>query len=138
VEAEGTARLARFGEAELNVDALVDWTRASIIGEGPVPRVPPLRVLGGVDAVAPAWSVRAEVEHATRQSRVADFETETPAFTLVNLSASLRPFGDANRTTLVLSVNNLFDVEARRHTSFLKDFAPLAGRDIRLSLRVSL
>jgi iron complex outermembrane receptor protein len=29
-------------------------------------------------------------------------------------------------------------VEARRHTSFLKDFAPLAGRDIRLSLRVSL
>jgi len=37
----------------------------------------------------------------------------------------------------VLSVNNLFDVEARRHASFTKDFAPLAGRDIRASARLS-
>jgi iron complex outermembrane receptor protein len=28
-------------------------------------------------------------------------------------------------------------VVARRHSSFLKDYAPLAGRDIRLSARVS-
>jgi iron complex outermembrane receptor protein len=38
---------------------------------------------------------------------------------------------------LSLQGNNLFDVNARRHSSDLKDFAPLAGRDIRLSARVS-
>ena len=39
--------------------------------------------------------------------------------------------------TLSLVGNNLFDVDARRSTSILKDFAPLAGRDIRLSARVN-
>ena len=38
----------------------------------------------------------------------------------------------------MLSANNIFDVEARRHASFLKDFAPLAGRDIRLTARISI
>jgi iron complex outermembrane recepter protein len=37
---------------------------------------------------------------------------------------------------VVLSANNIFDVEARRHASFLKDFAPLAGRDFRATLRL--
>jgi len=33
--------------------------------------------------------------------------------------------------------NNLFDVLARRHSSFLKDYAPLSGRDIRLTARLA-
>jgi iron complex outermembrane receptor protein len=40
-------------------------------------------------------------------------------------------------TVLMLSANNIFDVDARRHASFTKDFVPLAGRDVRLSARVS-
>ncbi len=39
--------------------------------------------------------------------------------------------------SLTLAANNIFDVEARRHASVLKDFAPLAGRDIRVSARLS-
>ena len=37
--------------------------------------------------------------------------------------------------TLALAANNIFDVEARRHSSLLKDYAPLAGRDVRLTAR---
>ena len=40
------------------------------------------------------------------------------------------------RLTLSLSLNNIFDSEARRSTSQLKDFAPLAGRDLRLTARM--
>ncbi len=38
----------------------------------------------------------------------------------------------------MLSANNIFDVTARRHASFLKDFAPLAGRDLRVTLRFGI
>jgi iron complex outermembrane receptor protein len=38
---------------------------------------------------------------------------------------------------LILSANNIFDVDARRHASFTKDFVPLAGRDLRASARFS-
>ena len=57
---------------------------------------------------------------------------------MVNASASIRPFGQDSKTSLLLSANNIFDVVARRHSSFLKDFAPLAGRDIRVTLRFGL
>ena len=38
----------------------------------------------------------------------------------------------------ILAGDNLLDVTARRHPSFLKDFAPLAGRDIRLTARIRI
>ena len=40
--------------------------------------------------------------------------------------------------SFTLSGNNLFDVNARRHASFLKDYAPLAGRDIRVTARLEI
>ena len=80
---------------------------------------------------------RIEVEHVTGQDRIADFETPTDGYTMVNASIAFHPFGDRNDSTITLSANNIFDVTARRHASFLKDYAPLAGRDIRISARVS-
>ena len=56
---------------------------------------------------------------------------------MVNASLAIKPLGEDGPLSLTLSANNIFDVTARRAASFLKDFAPLAGRDIRLSARVS-
>ena len=137
-EAEASARLARIGETAINLDGLADYTRATIVDRGPAPRIPPLRVLGGVEAQGRLVQVRGEVEHVTRQDRVAALETTTPAYTMVNASVSLRPFGRDSKTTFMVSANNIFDVEARRHASFLKDYAPLAGRDIRVTARLAL
>ena len=41
----------------------------------------------------------------------------------------------AGQPMLTLALDNIFDAEARRSTSLLKDFAPLAERDLRLTLR---
>jgi iron complex outermembrane receptor protein len=135
-ELEASGRLATLGDVALVVDGLADYTRATLEDVGPVPRIPPLRLLGGIEAQAERMQGRLEVEHVFEQDRVAEFETTTGAYTLVNASVSFRPFGDANPTGIIVSANNLFDVTARRHTSFLKDFAPLAGRDIRVSARL--
>ena len=110
--------------------------QARIKGAGPVPRIPPLRVLGGLEAQSDAVQARIEAEWTNGQSRVTGFETPTKGFTLVNASLSFKPFGADNSTSILLSANNIFDVEARRHASFLKDFAPLAGRDFRVTARV--
>ena len=138
LEAELSARLATLGGYTLNADLLGDYVRARIVNQGPVPRIPPLRLLGGMELRGDRLTARAEVEHSFKQDRVRDFETPTRAFTLVNASVALKPFGTGNATTLTLSANNIFDVNARRHASFLKDFAPLAGRDLRATLSVRL
>ncbi len=137
-EAEGAVTVLETGRTAVELTALVDYVQADILGGGGnAPRIPPLRFIGGVEANGGAVGGRLEVEHATRQDRVAAFETETPAYTFVNASIAWRPFGAANPTSIIASVNNLFDVEARRHASLLKDFAPLPGRDIRLAARFS-
>ena len=137
-EAEGSVKLAQLGGYAINLDGVADYVRATIKGSGPAPRIPPLRLLSGIEAQGERISARAEVEHVFEQNRIAATETPTDGFTLVNASLSFKPFKDNDRTTLMLSANNIFDVEARRHASVLKDFAPLAGRAIRVTARFSL
>lgn len=135
-EIQAGAVLARAGTWTFKAEGMADYVRTTIVGEGPAPRIPPFRVKGGLQAESPHFDLGAEVEHVTAQNRVAAFETTTPAYTMVNLNLIWRPWGAVRPVSLHLSANNLFDVEARRHASFLKDYAPLAGRDIRAGIRV--
>ncbi len=135
-EAQGKVTLATFGDWKLEADALADWTHATITGAGPAPRIPPLRLLGGIGVTSPRWDLRGEVERVTTQNRVSANETPTAGFTMVNAEFGWRPWGKDRPLTFTLSANNLFNVDARRHASFLKDYAPLAGRDFRISARL--
>jgi len=131
---------AKFGKA-LGIDwggeVVTDAVRATIKGFGPAPLIPPLRVIGAITGSRGQIDGRLEVERDFAHNRTAPIETETPGFTLVNASLDWHPFAANPELTLSLQGENLFDVDARRSTSILKDFAPLAGRDIRLSARMS-
>jgi iron complex outermembrane receptor protein len=94
-------------------------------------------LLGGLEAQSAHLDGRVEIEWVDDQERVAPLETRTDGHKLVNASIAWRPWGREREAALVLSANNIFDVDARRHASFTKDFVPLAGRDIRLSARLS-
>ena len=137
VEGEIAATIAQLGSYTIKADALGDYTHATIDGVGPAPRIPPLRLGSGIEASSDHFDLRGEVEWNAAQRRVAALETETDGFTMVNASIVWRPWGRDRKTSILLSANNIFDVEARRHASFLKDYAPLAGRDIRVTARVS-
>jgi len=136
-EVEGTLDLARIGGVALKADAVGDYVHATIVGDGPAPRIPPLRLLGGLSAQSNRIDGRVEVEWTDRARRLAPLETPTDGFTLVNASLTFRPLADNPATSITLSANNIFDVTARRHASYLKDFAPLSGRDIRVTTRLS-
>lgn len=137
-EIDASKRLATIGGHTINVDILGDYVRATVVDVSPVPRIPPLRVLGGLEAQGDRTSARVELEHVFRQNRVADFETTTAPYTMVNASFSFKPFPGNGKTSITIAANNIFDVDARRAASVLKDFAPLAGRDIRATLRIGI
>jgi iron complex outermembrane receptor protein len=134
VQADG-----KFGEAlgiRWGGEASADAVRATIRGFGPAPQIPPLRLLGALTGSRGQFDGRLEVEHALKQDRTAPLETPTPGYTLVNTSIDWHPLAARPELSLSLAANNIFDVVARRHSSLLKDYAPLAGRDIRLTARV--
>jgi iron complex outermembrane receptor protein len=137
-EVQAAAKLGTFARWELGAEASGDMTRATIKGFGPAPLIPPLRAMAALTAEKGPISTRLDVEHDWSHGRVAPLETRTPGFTLVNASVEWQPLRERPDLTLGLAVNNIFDVEARRSTSLLKDYAPLAGRDIRLTARFAL
>lgn len=136
-EASASAKLLDWTNGGLTIDAQADYTHAELKGVGPVPRIPPLRLRGGAGLEFGPLHLRGEVEWNDKQDRVGSFETPVASFTLVNLSAVWHAMGDEGPLTLSLSGNNLFNVSARRAASFTRDFVPLAGRDIRLSAKLS-
>jgi iron complex outermembrane receptor protein len=131
---------ARFGHAlgidwggELQGDAV----HATVDNFGPVPRIPPLRLGGALTGSHGSIDGRIELTRAFDHNRTAPLETDTPGYTLLNASLDWHPFEANPALTLSLVGNNLLDATVRHSTSVLKDYAPSAGRDIRLSARIS-
>jgi iron complex outermembrane receptor protein len=79
----------------------------------------------------------AEVQRAQKQDRLSANETPTDGYTLVNAAVSYRWFLGDQVLDVVLRGRNLGDEEARNHVSYLKDVAPLPGRDVGVSLRLT-
>lgn len=136
-------------EAELNypiidgegfrllTDLRASYTEAELTDGTAVPRIPPLALLGALEAQTDAFDLRGEVQWFDGQDRVTAFETPTESFTLVNALAAWRPFAANRNVTVLVAADNIFDVNGRRHASFTKDFVPLLGRNFRASVRLS-
>ena len=138
IEGEVTVPVWRGGGWTLLANAKGDYVRATLADGSPVPRIPPLSLLGALELQSSRWEARAEVEWYDKQDRLAALETPTDGFAFVNASVAWKPLRGSENFTLMLQANNLFDVEGRRHASFTKDFVPLAGRNVKLTARLSL
>jgi iron complex outermembrane receptor protein len=135
-ELQAEAKLGNALGIEWHGEVQGDAVRATIKDFGPAPLIPPVRLMAALSGERGQVDGRLEVEHAFDHDRTAPIETDTPGYTMVNASLDWHPLAGRPEVTLALSANNIFDVEARRSTSVLKDYAPLAGRDIRLTARV--
>lgn len=118
----------------LSFDAAADIVRASLTNNGgPLPRIPPKSLTLGANAQGTWYDVRVEVELVDDQNRITAFELPTDGYALLNVAINVHPF-ETHDVTLSLRGRNLTDRDARNHASFLKDLAPLPGRDIRASV----
>ncbi len=129
--------LADLGSFALYGDVRGEYVRAELDDGTNVPRIPPLSLLGAIEARSQQFDARVEVEWFDDQNNVASFESATDGFTHVNASIGFEPFAGDDTVRLLVQAKNIFDVEGRRHTSFTKDFVPLAGRNFRVSLLAS-
>ncbi|WP_340588662.1 TonB-dependent receptor [Erythrobacter alti] len=136
-EAQVTFPLVEARDFSLLGDLRGSYTRAELSDGDAVPRIPPLSLYGALEARWEHFDLRGEVEWHDKQSNLAPLETPTDSFTHVNASLAWHPFEGEENFTLLAQVDNIFDVEGRRATSFTKDFVPLPGRNFKLTARAS-
>jgi iron complex outermembrane recepter protein len=122
--------LAGFG---LTGAASVDIVRGELSGGQDLPRIPPLSGTVELRAERGPLSLRTDVRLVAEQNRTFDFEYPTEGYALWNADVTWQPI-EGNDLTLFAGVRNITDEEARVHSSYLKEFIPLPGRNFRLGL----
>lgn len=136
---KGVAADASHNPHRLHVELKADYVYAENRATGrPLPRITPFRtsatlVYGWHDR----FHARIEGQYAHEQNRTAEFELPTDGYFLLHASMSYRLPVRSAEFEVYLKGTNLTDEEARLHTSFLKEIAPLAGRGALLGLRAS-
>jgi len=131
-EVEAAWDLWSGGDRGLTLEGAADFVRADT-DLGPAARIPPYSLTGRLVWTSTPFDASLEVRHVGEQDRLAGHELGTDSYTMVNLSGGWRPFAD-KAVTLFAEGHNLTDAEAREHVSFLKDVAPLPGRNFRAGI----
>ncbi len=128
VEFETGLTLFDDARGRLDARAWTDFVRARVVDGDDLPRIPPLRFGGSLGWSRGPWVAGIDITRNDDQDAVAALESATDGYNVLEVNASYNRAWNGARWTLFARGSNLLDEEARRHTSFLKDSAPLPGR----------
>jgi len=132
VEAEATYRISE----DLSATVFGDYVRAELTDGGNLPRIPAARYGARVNANLQALSGELEYYRVNEQDDIADFESVTPGYDMLNLTLSYRLQGGSG-PVVYLRGTNLLDEIVWNHASYLARVVPLPGRGVTAGLRVS-
>lgn len=130
-EAEFAVYSGPFGDAALRLFG--DVVEAELTNGDDIPRITPARVGLGIEWTRQQWFANLDLIHTLEQNNAAELESETDGFLMLN---TLISYDIATYGSVFFRMTNLLDEDARRHTSFIKDRAPLPGRSFDVGVRL--
>ncbi|MCX7061388.1 MAG: TonB-dependent receptor [Gammaproteobacteria bacterium] len=140
VEGQASYKLLS-GPLKLSVRAFGDQVVGQLNSGGDLPRVTPARVGFGFDPAFGPFTASLSYTRVLAQNDIATLETRTAGYNLMNIEAAYH-FKLAGAATadseLFLRARNVLDDDARRHTSFVKDFAPIPGASVYVGFRLAI
>jgi iron complex outermembrane recepter protein len=136
VEFETIWHLHDRSDWQLDLRLAADLTRAREGGRN-LPRIPAPRTTAGLTWAAGDWIIGTEWQRVFEQSRVALNESPSGGYSLVSAHVTRAVTLDRVKLEFFLRGTNLTNAEARPHTSFVKDLAPLAGRGVVAGVRIA-
>ncbi len=133
-EFETNIGLYQGNYGNLSSRLFTDYVRGEFTDGGNIPRISPPRVGLGFQWTKQKWSSNLDFIHVFEQDDVAALETDTDGYVLLNAYVQY----DVHKNgSVYFRTTNLLDEDARRHTSFIKERAPLPGQsfDVGVNLR---
>ena len=113
-----------------------DRVRGRLKDGGDLPRIPADRLgLRLEQELGNGVSGDLSFQRVQRQDRLAEFETETAGYNLLAAGLSWQGALSEGDWLVYLKADNLLDVEARQHSSLIKDEVVLPGRNLTLGTR---
>lgn len=128
--------------APLKATVFTDYIKAELSDGGNLPRIPPMRIGGQLNYQSTNFAAEFSLSHYFEQNDIAEFESTTDSYTMVDANfnyylSNIGINGLGDDTVVFVKGQNLTNEDARVHSSFLKDIAPLPGRGLSVGIRGS-
>lgn len=136
----GEAELIYQLSSSVKTSLIADYIRARLVNKESndnLPRIPPMRVGAIVNYQADNYDSELSISHYFEQTDIAELETNTDGYTLVDAHLNYYISGIGDDLIIYVKGQNLTNENARVHSSFLKDVAPLPGRNFSVGMRGS-
>lgn len=134
--------VAPLGGGLIGIENQFDVVRATFSDGSNVPRIPPVRLGGGVYWRDANWFARVKLLHAFAQNNVAPNETTTPSYDDLRAEVSYtwkpeKPRPDQlSELTVGVNGTNLLNRDIRNSVSYTKDEVLMPGASVRLFARL--
>lgn len=137
LEAEAVWHLHAETRHTLDLTTALDYVRATDKDGEDLPRIPPFKGRLALDWRVGPWRAGTDAVLVARQSDSAPGEDDTAGYALLGLTLGYCLETRHATYDFFIRGSNLADQEARLHTSFLKDIAPLPGRAFTAGVRAA-
>jgi len=138
--------VAMYGVETQFIYQLSEKLKTSLVGDviyaklddgGYLPRIPPMRLGAIVNYQADDFDTEVSISHYFEQDKIGALETSTDAYSMLDAHVNYYLAGMGDDLVLYVKAQNLTDEYAQVHSSFLKEVAPLPGRNFSLGIRGS-
>lgn len=135
IEGKASYALLKDGGSSLEVNALGDYTRATLSQGGNVPRIAPYRLGGGFTWKSKIVDANLLYLYVGKQDKYGAFDTPTPHYNDLNAQIAVRPFKSNPNIQFAVVGQNLTNDIQRAATALNKDAVVTPGRNVRFVIR---
>lgn len=122
----------------LDLTLFSDYTRGQFRNGANVPRMPPLRYGLQLDYNQNRFTSYLRLTRAEDQAYVGEFDTSSAGYFLLNVGVNYQLKATENAKLMLFAKgNNLLNENIRNSTSYLRNFAPEAGRGAEVGFRLN-
>lgn len=136
IELESSFHLVDLWSGSLDLEVFGDLISGEFDDNGDVPRLPPARLGAGLNWSDDKLTAWIKGMAADDQDNPGDFETDSGSYQRWDAGMDYRwRFKDSQEVLVFLKWKNIGDEEIRLSTSFLRNYAPEAGRSVEAGIR---
>jgi iron complex outermembrane receptor protein len=107
-----------------------DWLSGQLRSGENLPRIPPMSYQIALQQQTAHWFNQISLKQVFKARQLEDYETATPDYQWLSLYSRWQTHAFGMNTELWFKADNLLDQQAANHLSYLKDTAPLIGRQL--------
>lgn len=132
---DGKKQISKGKQGTLSVISKFDFIRGKDLrAKENLPRISPPRMTLGLEHLLKNFESDFDIQYVSDQTHLAPNERRTESYFLTNIGTQYSIMHETSQIDIFLRLRNIFDVEARNHVSFLKEKAPMPGRNIMVGI----